>query len=64
MLWESALKRYTNIWVEAKGFLNVIFCFMSYFLLFQLGYELKEDQVENLFWRFKAVAEQKKVDTN
>lgn len=30
-------------------------------LLFQLGYELKDDQVESLFWRFKAVAEQKKV---
>nr|XP_029145100.1 2-isopropylmalate synthase 2, chloroplastic isoform X1 [Arachis hypogaea] len=27
----------------------------------ELGYELKDDQVESLFWRFKAVAEQKKV---
>ncbi|MCI03077.1 2-isopropylmalate synthase chloroplastic-like, partial [Trifolium medium] len=26
----------------------------------ELGYELKDDQVQTLFWRFKAVAEQKK----
>jgi hypothetical protein len=38
--------------------------FMSYSLLFQLGYELKDDQVQTLFWRFKAVAEQKKVYKN
>ncbi|XP_028759820.1 2-isopropylmalate synthase 1, chloroplastic [Neltuma alba] len=30
----------------------------------ELGYELKEDQVENMFWRFKAVAEQKKRITD
>lgn len=34
---------------------------MNCSILFQLGYELKEDQLENMFWRFKAVAEQKKV---
>ena len=34
---------------------------MNYSLLLQLGYELKDDQVETIFWRFKAVAEQKKV---
>jgi hypothetical protein len=38
--------------------------FMSYSLRFQLGYELKDDQVQTLFWRFKAVAEQKKVYKN
>lgn len=30
----------------------------------ELGYELKDDQVESLFWRFKAVAEQKKRITD
>ncbi|KAJ1385831.1 Pyruvate carboxyltransferase [Sesbania bispinosa] len=30
----------------------------------ELGYELKDDQVETLFWRFKAVAEQKKRITD
>ncbi|XP_054805204.1 2-isopropylmalate synthase 2, chloroplastic-like isoform X2 [Prosopis cineraria] len=30
----------------------------------ELGYELKDDQVENMFWRFKAVAEQKKRITD
>ncbi|XP_057423121.1 2-isopropylmalate synthase 2, chloroplastic-like [Lotus japonicus] len=30
----------------------------------ELGYELKDDQVESLFWRFKAVAEQKKRVTD
>ncbi|MCI18325.1 2-isopropylmalate synthase chloroplastic-like [Trifolium medium] len=38
--------------------------FISYSLLFQLGYELKDDQVQTLFWRFKAVAEQKKRITD
>lgn len=31
------------------------------FLRFQLGYVLDDGQLSNLFWRFKAVAEQKKV---
>nr|ARE67149.1 isopropylmalate synthase [Aeschynomene afraspera] len=30
----------------------------------ELGYELNDDQVQNLFWRFKAVAEQKKRVTD
>ncbi|KAK2405713.1 putative 2-isopropylmalate synthase [Trifolium repens] len=30
----------------------------------ELGYELKDDQVQTLFWRFKAVAEQKKRITD
>ncbi|MED6130863.1 2-isopropylmalate synthase 2, chloroplastic [Stylosanthes scabra] len=30
----------------------------------ELGYELKEDQVDSLFWRFKSVAEQKKRVTD
>ena len=35
--------------------------YTSIFLLFQLGYELDNEQLENIFWRFKAVADQKKV---
>ncbi|KAF3455606.1 hypothetical protein FNV43_RR00240 [Rhamnella rubrinervis] len=27
----------------------------------ELGYELQDEQLENIFWRFKAIAEQKKV---
>lgn len=34
---------------------------MNRSIFFQLGYELKDDQLETMFWRFKAVAEQKKV---
>lgn len=37
---------------------------MSYSLLFKLGYELKDEELENVFWRFKEVAEQKKVQMN
>ena len=33
-------------------------------MLFQLGYEIDSEQVENIFWRFKAVADQKKVSTS
>jgi len=36
-------------------------CFLIIFLHFQLGYVLDDGQLSNLFWRFKAVAEQKKV---
>ena len=35
--------------------------YTSLFLLFQLGYELESEHLENIFWRFKAVADQKKV---
>ena len=35
---------------------------MTYFLPFQLGYELKEDEVESVFQNFKAMAEKKKVN--
>lgn len=31
------------------------------FLCFQLGYELDDEQLITIFWRFKTVAEQKKV---
>jgi len=35
---------------------------MAYFLPFQLGYELKEVEVESVFENFKAMAERKKVN--
>lgn len=34
---------------------------LSLFLLFQLGYVLDDEQLSTIFWRFKSVAEQKKV---
>lgn len=40
-------------------FIKNVFCFR-----FQLGYELDDGQLSNLFWRFKAVAEQKKASKN
>lgn len=35
---------------------NILFISFS-----QLGYELDDEQLKNIFWRFKAIAEQKKV---
>lgn len=65
MLWESDLKRYAYEYLNWNNrLIEFLFCFMSYSLFFQLGYELSDDQVQTLFWRFKAVAEQKKVIKN
>lgn len=34
---------------------------MCYFVLFQHGHKLKDDELETLFWKFKALAGTKKV---
>lgn len=38
-----------------------MFLFLITPRLLQLGYELDDEQLDTLFWRFKSVAEQKKV---
>ncbi|KAF7811145.1 2-isopropylmalate synthase 2, chloroplastic-like [Senna tora] len=38
-----------------------IYKFQNYYFC---NYELNEEQLQNMFWRFKAVAEQKKVTMN
>ena len=37
---------------------------IHFFSPLQLGYDLEDEQLDSIFWRFKAVAEQKKVNSN
>jgi len=47
--------------INAKSIFNATLIYIDYSLLFQLGYELKEEEVDSLFLPFKAMAEKKKV---
>jgi len=48
--------------INAKSIFNAILIYVDYYsLLFQLGYELKDEEVDSLFLPFKAMAEKKKV---
>lgn len=63
MHWEIVWMRYivifTHIHTHCYHLSKIMFSY--HFLPFQLGYELDDGQLSNLFWRFKSVAEQKKV---
>lgn len=43
-----------------KGTMTILL--IELFLPFQLGYELKEDEIESVFRNFKAMAEKTKVN--